>query len=88
MAGDFNQLRPRAWCSKVAEQKLLEALDGFTIGTEEPLAGCMRAGGVDHVAIAPNLVAHGSFGWPNKVGEHRFSDHEGAGAVLARRSTA
>ena len=23
--------------------------------------------------------------WPAKVGEQRFSDHEGAGVVLARR---
>jgi len=88
VAGDFNHLRPCTWGSEVAEQKLLETLDGFTTAAEAPLAGWMRARGVGYVAVASNLVAHGSFGWPNKVGEHRFSDHEGAGVVLARRSTA
>jgi endonuclease/exonuclease/phosphatase family metal-dependent hydrolase len=83
VAGDFNQMRPRAWGSKVAEQKLLEALAGFTIATEAPLSGCLHAGGVDHIAIASDFEAIESFGWPNKVGDQRFSDHEGAGIVVA-----
>ena len=85
IAGDFNQLLPRTWGSKLAEQKLLEVLTGYTIATEAPLTGCERASGVDHIAVGSRLQSVHKFDWPHKIGEQRFSDHEGAGVVLARR---
>lgn len=85
IAGDFNQLRPRTWGSKLAEQKLLEVLAGYVIATDGPLTGCERSAGVDHIAVGARFQSVHKFGWPHKVGEQRFSDHEGAGVVLARR---
>lgn len=85
IAGDFNQFRPRTRGSKRAEGKLLQALRGYTIVTEAPLAGCERDEGVDHIALARELMAVETFGWPATVGGQRLSDHEGAGALVARR---
>ena len=55
------------------------------IVTEAPLAGCERDEGVDHIALARELMAVETFGWPATVGGQRLSDHEGAGALVARR---
>lgn len=88
IAGDFNQLRPRTWGSKLAAERLDQVLQGYTIATEAPLDGCERDAGVDHIALGPAVCSLASFGWPNKIGDQRFSDHEGAGVVLTRADTA
>jgi hypothetical protein len=88
IAGDFNQLRPRRWGPLHAERRLHEALHGYRIVTEGPLPGCEREAGVDHVALRSGLRATEVFGWPHKIGDRRFSDHEGAGAVLVRADNA
>ena len=84
IAGDFNQLRPRRWGPLHAEKRLLEVFRNYTLVTEGPLRHCVRSAGVDHIAVAANLTAIDAFGWPNVIEGRRFSDHEGAGAVLAR----
>jgi hypothetical protein len=85
IAGDYNQLRPREQGSRPAQKRIERTLAGYAIVTNGPLEGCERTAGVDHIAIGPDLQRIEAFGWPAKVDEQRFSDHEGAGVVIARQ---
>lgn len=76
--GDFNQRIPWTWGKKQAQNKLMRALENFTISTNGDLPGAPHRA-IDHIAHTPDVALVGDIElWPKRRAKYvPLSDHFG-----------
>ncbi len=85
VAGDFNQRVPRApRGAKAPAEAMQGTFADFDIVTAGVPEGVEKQG-IDHIALSRGLEASSVWGWSGAEGGRRYSDHDGAGAVVIRR---